>query len=134
MFKTFFTKQFIRYVVIGILGTGLDFLFIYTFTQYVHLFYLISAIISIALVFPISFSLNKYWTFNNRGKNNFSQAVKYILTSSIAWVINLSVLAILVQFFGMWYILAKVFATIAGVAWNFLATKKWVFTASSKKN
>lgn len=109
------------------MGTGLDFLIVYALVEYGHLFYLLAAVISIAIVFWISFSLNKYWTFENSEKKYFSQAIKYFITSSVGIGINLAVLVFLVELFGMWYILAKVFATAAALIWNFLVYKNWVF-------
>lgn len=127
MIKNFLSKQFLRYLVIGFSGTGLDFLLIYVFVEYFHLHYLISALISIALILFLSFSFNKYWTFENQEKKYFNQLLKYILASSVGWGINLIVLTILVEVFGMWYLLAKVFATAVALIWNFLIARNWVF-------
>lgn len=129
MLKKFLSKQFLRYIVIGFLGTGLDFLFVYLFVEYLHLHYLLSALISIALVLFLSFSLNKYWTFDNQEKKYFYQLFKYILASSVSWGINLTVLTMLVEVFAMRYLLAKVFATAAALIWNFLIARNWVFKA-----
>ena len=128
MIKAFFSKQFLKYLVIGFVGTGLDFLFLYCLVEYFHIYYLFSALISIILVFFISFSLNKYWTFNNQEKNYFNQLFKYTLARLVGLGINLIVLTILVEIFGMWYILAKVFATAVALIWNFLIAKNWIFS------
>lgn len=127
MFKSFFSKQFFKYVLVGFLATGLDFLILYLLVEYGHLFYLLAAIISIAIVFWIGFNLNKYWTFKNPENNYWSQLFKYLLTHSVGIGISLGVLTFLVEIFDMWYLLAKVFATAAALIWNFLVTKKWVF-------
>ena len=127
MFNYFLSKQFLKYVIVGLLGTGLDFLILFLLVEHLHLFYLLAALISILIVFWISFSLNKYWTFSKKEGNYFRQMLKYLLAHSVGIGINLAILTILVEIFGFWYILAKVIATTAVLAWNFLVTKKWVF-------
>ena len=132
MIKHFVSKQFIKYVLIGILGTGLDFLLLYSLVEFFHLHYVLAAIISVAIVVWLSFSLNKYWTFANHEKKYLFQLGKYILSHSLAYGLNLLILIILVEIFGLWYILAKAFATIISAICNFLLTKKWVFGAKKE--
>ena len=127
MSNYFLSKQFLKYVIVGLLGTGLDFLILFLLVEYLHLFYLLAALISILIVFWISFSLNKYWTFRKKEGNYFRQMLKYLLAHSVGVGINLAILTILVEIFGFWYIFAKVIATTVVLAWNFLVTKKWVF-------
>lgn len=127
MIKHFVSKQFLKYVLIGILGTSLDFLLLYVLVEEGHTHYVLSAIISASLVIWLSFTLNKYWTFENREKDYLRQFFKYLASHSIGYLINLMILVILVEGFGLWYIFAKVFATAAALIWNFLVTKKWVF-------
>ncbi|MFC1656451.1 GtrA family protein [Patescibacteria group bacterium] len=119
--------------MIGSLTTGLDFLFLYVLVEYFHLFYMCSAIISIVIIFTMSYLLNKYWTFNNQEKNHLQQLTKYTSIHLIAWIINLAILTILVEIFGMWYLFAKVFATAVAFLWNYFFTKNWVFKKVSLK-
>jgi putative flippase GtrA len=51
--------EFIIYVIIGILGLGLDTLFIWLFTDKLKLYYMISKIISTGLVFIWNFLARK---------------------------------------------------------------------------
>lgn len=119
--------RFIKYILIGCLGTGLDFLILFVLVEFLHLFYLLAAAISIVIVVWLSFTLNKYWTFQDYQKKYFLQLGKYIAAHSVGVVISLGVLTLLVEVFDLWYILAKVFAAPAAIAWNFLVAKKWVF-------
>lgn len=127
MIKKLLSNQFVKYIIVGSATTGLDFLLVYIFVEYFHIFYLLSASLSIAIIFFISFSLNKYWTFNNREAKYFIHSIKYALSNIVSWIINLSVLALFVEVFEVWYLLAKVFATAAAVIWNFFIYRNWVF-------
>ena len=132
MIKHFVSKQFLKYIIIGLLGTGLDFLFLYCLVEYLRLYYVLAAFISVAIVIWISFTFNKYWTFANHEKKYLSQFSKYILSHAFAYGLNLIILIILVEIFGLWYILAKVFATAVSAICNFLLTKKWVFRGENE--
>ncbi|MEK7142967.1 MAG: GtrA family protein [Patescibacteria group bacterium] len=125
--QNFFTWQFIKYVVVGFLGTALDFSLLYILVEYGHLWYFSAAFISISIVLWISFSLNKYWTFKNYEKKYFVQLGKYLLSHLLALGLSLSILAILVEIFQFWYILAKFFATVVAAITNFLMVKKYIF-------
>lgn len=122
-----FSKQFLKYLVVGFTGTAADFALLYVFVQYFHIFYLLAAFFSIAIVLWYSFTLNKYWTFENKEKKYFPQFLKYVIAHSIALGINLLILAILVQFFHLWYLFAKVFATAAAAIANFFMVKSFIF-------
>ena|SRR3972149_8682578 len=122
-----FSWHFIKYVCVGFLGTALDFSFLYVLVEYGHLYYLLAAIISVSIVLWVSFSLNKFWTFQNFEKKYFPQFGKYILSHLVALAISLAILAFLVQVFHFWYLFAKVFATVAAAITNFLITKKFIF-------
>lgn len=127
MLKTLYSPQFVKYVTIGFLGTGLDFLLLYTLVEYAHLYYIFAAIISVSIVLWISFSLNKYWTFRNREQQYIRQLLKYLVSHAAGQILNFSILILLVEIFDLWYIFAKVCATAIVVTWNFLITKNWVF-------
>lgn len=126
--------KFVKYIIIGFLGTGLDFAILYVLVEFAHLFYLAAAAVSIAIVVWISFTLNKYWTFGNYDKKYFRQLGKYLVAHSIGIGLNLGILTLLVEVFHLWYIGAKAVALPATLAWNFLAVKKWVFGGKNNQN
>jgi len=133
MSNYFPSKQFLKYILVGFLGTGLDFLLLYSLVEYLHLFYLIAAVGSIAIVLWISFTCNKYWTFRDGRKKYLGQFLKYVLTHALGNGINLIILVFLVEVFGLWYILAKIFATAVSAIFNFFITKKWVFSQKTEE-
>lgn len=125
--KNFFNQQFIKYVVVGLIGTALDFSILYILVEYGHFFYLVGAVASIFTVLWVSFTINKFWTFENHEKKYFQQFFKYSLSHILALGVNLAILAFLVEIFHFWYIFAKVFATAGAAITNFLIVKKYIF-------
>jgi putative flippase GtrA len=130
MLKTLINKQFAKYVSVGLVATALDFGILYLLVEYGHLFYLLAAVISVSIVLWISFTLNKYWTFENFEKKYFQQFLKYCISHAIALAVSLAILAFLVQVFHLWYLFAKVFATVGAAITNFLLVKNFIFSRS----
>lgn len=130
--KQFFSRQFLKYVIVGFVGTALDFSILYVLVEFGHLFYLFAAIASVAVVLWISFSLNKYWTFQNFEKKYFQQFFKYVISHLVALGVSLMILAFLVEVFNFWYIFAKVFATCGAAVTNFLLVKNFIFFKKSE--
>ena len=128
-----FSWQFVKYIIVGFVGTGLDFSILYILVEYGHLYYLFGAVTSVAIVLWVSFTLNKYWTFQNFEKKYFQQFGKYLVSHAIALGVNLAILAFLVEIFHFWYLFAKVFATAAAAITNFLIVKKFIFFAKKQE-
>ena len=61
--KRFFNIYF-KFFTVGIIVLILNILFLYLFTEFLGIYYLLSQIMAIALSFWINFFGNKFWTFN----------------------------------------------------------------------
>ena len=120
-------KEFAKYVIVGVIVTAIDFILLYIFVEFFSMWYMLAATFSFIIALTISFFLNKFWTFKNKEKNIPSQMTKFVIVNLIGLGINLGVLYILVEFFFIWYLLAKVFATTFAVLWNFLGMRNWAF-------
>ncbi len=132
LINQFFTKQFAKYIIVGLIATLLDFSFLWLLVEFGHLHYFWAAILSVMIVLWFSFTLNKYWTFKNLEKKYFQQFIKYTISHAIALGVNLIVLTVLVEFFNLWYIFAKIFATAAAAITNFLLVKKFIFSEDNE--
>lgn len=135
-----FIKQFVKFFVVGIINTAIDFLVLNTemlltgITSGPYMFLLNS--ISFAVATTNSFFMNKRWTFEDKGDQKegvkFSQ---FLVVSVIGITINGGVVYFITSFinplFGMnpqlWANVAKLFATAISLVWNFLGYKFIVF-------
>lgn len=124
--------QFLRYLIAGGTATAIDFIVLYIFVEFLSIWYILAATFSFIIALTISFFLNKFWTFKNGDKKISSQMVKFLIVNLIGLGINLIILYILVEFFFLWYLFAKVFATAVAVIWNFLGMRNLVFNNSEK--
>ena len=59
--------EFIIFGIIGIVGLGMNELIIWSFTEYLHFYYLVSKIVSTVVVYLWNFFARKYILYNNKG-------------------------------------------------------------------
>jgi glycosyltransferase involved in cell wall biosynthesis len=57
----------------------------------------------------------------------FAQLVRFALTGGTALVINVGLLFIFTEYAGLWYIISSILAFLVAFAFNFAASKYWVF-------
>jgi len=135
-----FVKQFSKFVVIGFINTGLDFLILNLEMFLTGIakgpYMLAQNAISFSIATINSYFFNKYWTFQDKSKKEQGKKFSQFLAVSLGGVIiNSSVVFIITTYippvFGiqsvLWANLAKVIATGISLIWNFIGYKFWVF-------
>ena len=76
-----------------------------------------------------NFVWNRHWTFKARDGQIHVQALRFLFVSLIALGVNLLVLTLLVQAWGVDKIAAQAIALAASTPLNFLGNKLWSFRA-----
>ena len=118
--------KFIRFAISGAVATLVDVFFLYILTEYLAIWYLLSACLSFVIGTVIHYFISSGWVFQNSTKT-IKQYLVFVSVQLVGLVINLLVIYILVEFFYFWYILAKLVAVFVGVIWNFFANLKVTF-------
>jgi len=122
--------QFIKFNVVGIMNTAVDFGVFMILNHYLGLIYAVSQVISYSCGMVNSYFLNKFWTFQKREGFTAIEVTKFILVNLCSLGVSLLVLYIL-QSKWSWEVLpSKVLATGFSVGVNFLGNKFWVFEAT----
>jgi len=130
MHSTFF--EFVRFGIIGVLNTGIDFGVYWILTRQIPLFsdrpyiYIANAI-SFVVATIFSFFANKTWTFKARTGNTSAQAIKFFGVTTSGFFLNLGTFYVIHGLFGVFDIYAKIGATAVSTAWNYTMSKTWVF-------
>lgn len=105
--------KLMRYLISGGTAAFTNIAFLFVFTNYFHIWYIASAVMSFSIAFVISFILQKYWTFQNVSKKNIHhQLVVYFTMAVINLFLNTGMLYIQVEYLGIHYLLSQI---IAGV-------------------
>jgi putative flippase GtrA len=61
--RNFTLHKFLKYCLVGGSGAVISWMLLYTFTEWCHLWYMISAIITTFIVVTYNYLLNALWTF-----------------------------------------------------------------------
>lgn len=117
--------ELIRYGVVGIISNASSYLLFLLITHYglepklaMTLLYLLGLI--------ISFVGNRNWTFSHKG-GLLKAGSKYLLAHACGYLINLSILLILVDRFGFAYQWVQALAIVIVAVFLFIISKYFVF-------
>ena len=100
----------------------------FIFTEYIGLHYLVSAGISFILACGVGFSLQKFWTFQDRSVESIhTQAAGYFVISTINFFLNIALLYFLVEWTHIWYILAQVIVSALIAVSSFILYRHVIF-------
>ena len=98
----------------------------YVLTSIVGIHYLVSNVLSLAVVYPVGFALNKLFNFRTRGRAG-AELLRYYIVSIAAFAASLVAIALLVEVLHVWYLTANVIVTGAQVVLSFALLDRWVF-------
>src|SRR3989344_6164616 len=118
-----------RYIVSGGSAAATQIILLYILTEWFGLWYVVSAVFAFIVAVAISFTLQKYWAFNNRetGKINRQFAI-YISVQITSLTLNTAAIYALVEYLGFWYILAQILMGVVITIINFLVYKFVIFS------
>jgi putative flippase GtrA len=120
-------KQVILYIFFGGIATIVDMYLLFVLTNYMQIHYLISAFISYFCGMITNYSFNKKNNFNNCDKRIFRQFIKFSFVALIGLGLNQLILFTLVSFFGLWYMIAKIFSVLIVTTWSYLGHRNITF-------
>jgi putative flippase GtrA len=140
-------KRFAKFLIIGVMGTVLDF-GIFTLLKKVFGFSTpISNSVSVSIAVLNAFLWNRYWMYpDSRSKPMFQQLTSFVVINLIGWGTNTLITTFLEAPFGVWVgrlspalseygaWFAKALATGVVLFWNFLANRYITFGDVGKKN
>ena len=123
--------QMRRFVVVGALTAGLQLALLWLFVDTAGLNYLIGAAIAIEITIVCSYVLNNAWTFRasrNTGVSDYlTGLLKTNLVRGTAIPIQLGVLAVLVEWGGVPYLIANVPAILISGLYRFVLDARWTW-------
>jgi dolichol-phosphate mannosyltransferase len=114
----------VKFGSVGGLMIILNIILLYFFTVQLHIYYLISAILSYQILLAASFLLNDKWTFNSVNELKITQTplryFSYFLVSLTGMALNVFFLYILTDFYSLYFIYSSIIATFLVFFWNYL--------------
>ncbi|OGG92489.1 hypothetical protein A3H03_03285 [Candidatus Kuenenbacteria bacterium RIFCSPLOWO2_12_FULL_42_13] len=120
-------SRFIKYCVGGGFAFLADLSLLYVLTEYFGFWYLWSATLSFIISAIVNYAIQKLWTFKDKNKAVTKQLLAFLSIQIVGLGINNLTLYCLVEFFELWYIIAKIFAAGIVLIWNYQVGKALVF-------
>ena len=133
-------KQFSKFIAVGIINTGIDFLVLniemaLTGISSGKMIFILN-VVSFTIATTNSYFMNKYWTFQAKGETDSAAKFSQFLAVSLVGIAINSFLVYMLTtnispMFGLsprlWANAAKLLATGLSLIWNFIGYKLWVF-------
>ena len=123
--------RFIKFCVVGLSGVGVNMGLLWLLTEYAGLQYLFSAAIAIETSIITNFLLNNFFTFKGRSEPGtrpfFRRLLKFNLVSLVGLGINLGLLSLFTEVFGIYYLVSNIIAIIIVTMWNYLMNTWWTW-------
>jgi putative flippase GtrA len=101
---------------------------LFAFTEWLHIYYVVSAGLASALGAITSFTILRHWAFEKADKPIVQQAFKYIAVSLLVLLFNMGGIYLFTDIVGFQYMISKIIiAVIIGVFISFPLFKWWVY-------
>jgi putative flippase GtrA len=120
--------QLIRYTFVGGLAFIVDFGTLYLLTNYLQIYYLISALIAFLLGLAINYLLSIKWVFDKRNvQNRKLEFILFMIIGVVGLGLNELFLWFLTDILLLYYLISKIVTSIIVYLWNFFARKFILF-------
>jgi putative flippase GtrA len=118
----------VRYLISGGTSAFVNLSVFFFLYSIVHIFYIVSSIISFVVAFGVSLFLQKFWTFRDHSTENMHiQGALYLLSSLFGLGVNTLVLYICVHFFGIIPFIGVMIAGVSTALCTFPISRKYIF-------
>lgn len=121
-------KIIIKFIISGSAAAVADLSLLYFFHGVIGIHLAVSAALAFTVAFFISFGLQKFWTFGDNNRDRiYDQMFLYFGIALFNLSINTSVVYVLAEKFGVWYILAQMIVGSVLAIGSFLFYKFVIF-------
>ena len=125
------TRRFALYLLVGVGGLTVNQGVLYISTALLGFQYVIGGALGRILSVLFNYVMNDRWTWADEGErgawNTAVRGGKYVAASLAGMVMGLATLIVLVEFAGLHYLVANLFAIGLGVLWGFGSSELWVW-------
>ena len=126
-------NRLVKYLIAGSIGTFVNLVLLYFFTDILGIWYLISAGLAFIISFFISFFLQKFWTFSNRDKQKiYRQMAGYLSVALANLALNTLLMYLMVDGFKVWYMLAQFIVSALIACESYLVYNFFIFNGNGK--
>ncbi len=118
----------IKFIIVGLSGVILNMGLLFALTEYAGVYYLYSSILAIEASILNNFFWNEVWTFKKKESTLvgiwWKRLVSYHIFSIVGIVLNITLLYILTEKFGVYYLISNIIGILAVFLWNYLINRR----------
>ena len=118
--------QIIKFGIIGVIAFIIDYSLLFILTEFLHIHYLISAVISFTVSVIFNYVASIKWVFITEKKQDTSTFIIFVVLSVIGLGINQVIMYVGVEFIKLHYMFTKIFATAIVMVYNFITRKIFI--------
>lgn len=124
--------KLVKYIISGGTAATTDIVLLYFFTSIMGIWYLFSAILAFLIAFIVSFTLQKFWTFEDYATDQLkSQMLLYFIITATNLVINTLLMYVFVDLLNVHYLLSQVIVGAIVACQSYFVYQKFVFKNSN---
>ncbi len=131
-------SEIIRFGISGIAGFIVDAGIVAILTQGFRLGPIAAQAIAFTVAVTVTWLINRHWTFaEHASKRWLHEWARYVAANSVGAVVNNGVYAMLTLTWELFYkipILAVAVGALAGMSFNFMSSKKFIFNTTTLRN
>lgn len=117
-------KEIFRFVINGGVSFVVDYALLYVLTEYAGLNYLLSSGCSFTASVIVNYFICILWVFEDVKQNSAKSVFLFVGSSVVGLFINQLLMWFFVEILGVYYMLAKIVATIIVMFWNYVMKRK----------
>ena len=120
-------SQLVKFGFVGGIAFLIDYGFLYIFTEYFHLYYFVSSILSFSISVIFNYVASVIWVFDvDKEKSKVRNFIIFIFLSVVGLAINQLIMWFGVEVLSYYYMLVKLVATVIVMVFNFVTRKMFL--------
>ena len=120
--------QFVRFVLAGAFAFTINLVALYFFTDIIGIYYLVSTVLAFLISFSVSFTLQKFWTFQDSSRDRLHIQLPLYLGMQLTNVpLNVALMYTFVEYLHIWYLFSQAVISLGLAAVIFFLNKKYIF-------
>ena len=123
--------QFGRFLAVGGFATALHYVILYILVELIDADPVWASVTGYIISAVFNYAANYHFTFASTRDHRIAFP-RFMVVVATGLVLNSLLMGIGVRLLGLHYLLSQVFATGAVVIWNFFASRRWSFDATTR--